>query len=69
MQRYYIQYLSGYDAVALGQMIQNLSICPEDESIILSSLCNTITNLSVKQGTFYLIYLQTILSLNIYIYI
>ncbi|XP_075218279.1 nck associated protein 1 Hem [Lycorma delicatula] len=49
IQRYYVQYLSGFDAVALNQMMQNLAICPEDESIILSSLCNTIANLSVKQ--------------------
>ncbi|GJQ81682.1 putative membrane-associated protein [Trypoxylus dichotomus] len=49
MQRYYVQYLSGYDAIALKHMIQNLQVCPEDESIILSSLCNTISNLSVKQ--------------------
>nr|CAD7596158.1 unnamed protein product [Timema genevievae] len=49
MQRYYVQYLAGFDAIALNQMIQNLQVCPEDESSILSSLCNTITNLSVKQ--------------------
>lgn len=50
IQRYYVQYLSGFDAIALNQMMQNLSVCPEDESIILSSLCNNIANLSVKQG-------------------
>lgn len=49
IQRYYIQYLSGFDAIALNQMMQNLTVCPEDESIILSSLCSTIANLSVKQ--------------------
>ncbi|KAL0273323.1 UNVERIFIED_CONTAM: hypothetical protein PYX00_006016 [Menopon gallinae] len=49
MQRYYVQYLAGFDAIALNQKIQNLKFCPEDECIILSSLCNTIANLSVKQ--------------------
>ncbi|KAJ1522587.1 hypothetical protein ONE63_001770 [Megalurothrips usitatus] len=49
LQRYYVQYLSGFDAVALNQMMQNLAVCPEDESIILSSFCNTIGSLSVKQ--------------------
>ncbi|XP_046985633.1 membrane-associated protein Hem-like isoform X3 [Schistocerca americana] len=49
MQRYYVQYLSGFDAIALNQMVQNLQVCPEDESIILSSMCSTIANLSVKQ--------------------
>lgn len=29
---------------------QNLAHCPEDESVILSSLYNTIAGLSVKQG-------------------
>lgn len=49
MQRYYVQYLLGYDAIELKTCIQNLPSSPEDECIILSSLCNTISNLSVKQ--------------------
>ncbi|XP_018322242.1 membrane-associated protein Hem [Agrilus planipennis] len=49
MQRYFVQYLSGFDAIALKHMMQNLQVCPEEEGIILSSLCNTISNLSVKQ--------------------
>uniref|UniRef100_A0A0A9YNG5 Membrane-associated protein Hem n=5 Tax=Lygus hesperus TaxID=30085 RepID=A0A0A9YNG5_LYGHE len=49
IQRYYVQYLSGFDAIALNQMMQNLTVCPEDESTILSSMCNAIANLSVKQ--------------------
>jgi hypothetical protein len=52
MQRYYVQYLTGYDAISLNQMVQNLQVCPEDESIILSSICNTIQGLSVKQGNY-----------------
>lgn len=49
IQRYYVQYLSGFDAIALNQSMQNLQVCPEDESTILSSLCSTIANLSVNQ--------------------
>ncbi|XP_018565798.1 membrane-associated protein Hem [Anoplophora glabripennis] len=49
MQRYYVQYLSHWDAITLKEMMQKLQSCPEDEGIILSSLCNTISNLSVKQ--------------------
>lgn len=49
MQRYYIQYLSGYDAIALNILIQNFQVLPEDEGVILSSLCNTAASLSVKQ--------------------
>uniref|UniRef100_A0A8B9LRA8 Nck-associated protein 1 n=1 Tax=Astyanax mexicanus TaxID=7994 RepID=A0A8B9LRA8_ASTMX len=51
MQRYYVQYLSGFDAVVLNELVQNLSVCPEDESIIMSSFVNTMTSLRVKQGT------------------
>ncbi|RUS84127.1 hypothetical protein EGW08_008101 [Elysia chlorotica] len=49
IQRYYVQYLAGYDAVYLNNLIQNISMCPEDESVILSSFCNNISVLSVKQ--------------------
>ena len=49
MQRYYVQYLSGYDAIVLNQQIQNLNVIPEDESVIFSSFYNTIAGLSVKQ--------------------
>ncbi|KAG1685800.1 Membrane-associated protein Hem [Nymphon striatum] len=49
MQRYFVQYLSSYDAIALNHVIQNLQVCPEDENIILSSVCNSISGLSVAQ--------------------
>lgn len=49
MQRYYIQYLSGFDAIALNIFIQNFQSLPEDEGVILSSLCHTAASLSVKQ--------------------
>lgn len=49
IQRYYVQYLSGYDAVYLNQIIQSIAMVPEDESIILSSFYNTMVSLSVKQ--------------------
>uniref|UniRef100_A0A6V7HS69 Membrane-associated protein Hem n=1 Tax=Bracon brevicornis TaxID=1563983 RepID=A0A6V7HS69_9HYME len=49
LQRYYVQFLSGFDAPALHQMIQNLPVCPEDEGAILSDLCSTIASVTVKQ--------------------
>ncbi|XP_033752892.1 membrane-associated protein Hem-like isoform X5 [Pecten maximus] len=49
MQRYYVQYLSGFDSVLLNQLIQNLAMCPEDESVILSSLYNSVAGLTVQQ--------------------
>ena len=56
MQRYYIQYLSGYDSVLLNQLIQNLAMCPEDESVILTSLSTTVSALSVRQGQYLLMF-------------
>jgi NCK-associated protein 1 len=49
IQRYYVQYLTGYDAVALNQIMQNVSMMPEEDSIILESAYQVISNLSVKQ--------------------
>jgi NCK-associated protein 1 len=52
MQRYYVQYLSGFDAVALNQMISMLVTMSEDESVILASIQSTIAQLSVTQGDY-----------------
>ena len=49
IQRYYVQYLTGYDAVALNQIMQNVSMMPEEDSIILESAYQVISNLTVKQ--------------------
>lgn len=49
IQRYYVQYLSCYDGPALGQLLPNFAKL-ETESMILGSIYNTISSLSVKQG-------------------
>ncbi|CAK8685235.1 nck-associated protein 1-like isoform X1 [Clavelina lepadiformis] len=49
VQRYYVQFMYGYDSVVLNEAVQNLSVCPEDESIIMTSVVNTMTSLSIKQ--------------------
>lgn len=49
MQRYYVQYLSGYDSIDLNIKMQALQVCPEEESVILASLYQTAAGLSVKQ--------------------
>lgn len=49
IQRYYVQYLAGYDAAALNQLMQNISMLPEEDSVILDSIYATISKLSVKQ--------------------
>ena len=50
LQRYYVQYLSGYDAIALNQLLQKFPNLPEEESLILSGMCNDLGQLNVKQG-------------------
>ena len=47
IQRYYVQYLAGYDAVALAQMIHSTTISSEEENVILSSICTQISSLTV----------------------
>ncbi|XP_018027145.1 membrane-associated protein Hem isoform X4 [Hyalella azteca] len=49
LQRYYVQYLSGYDAIALAQLLQNHHNLPEAESTILTAMCSDLSQLSVKQ--------------------
>ena len=41
---------SNWKPAHLIHTLQNLAHCPEDESVILSSLYNTIAGLSIKQG-------------------
>ncbi|KFO79223.1 Nck-associated protein 1-like, partial [Cuculus canorus] len=49
LQRYHIQYLARFDALVLSEVIQNLSVCPEEESIILSSFVSSLSSLTVKE--------------------
>ncbi|NXX58017.1 NCKPL protein, partial [Scopus umbretta] len=49
LQRYHVQYLARFDALVLSDVIQNLSVCPEEESIILSSFVSSLSALSVKE--------------------
>lgn len=49
MQRYYVQYLCGFDATDLNIRIQQLQVCPEEESVLLSSIYNTAASVTVKQ--------------------
>lgn len=54
VQRYYVQYLVGYDSIILTQSIQsiyaNQQHTQDPSFIILQSIVNTISALSVKQG-------------------
>lgn len=49
IQRYYVQYLSAYDAIALNQIVQTVSMLPEEDSMMLETIYSTISELSVKQ--------------------
>ncbi|XP_066114604.1 nck-associated protein 1-like isoform X1 [Saccopteryx bilineata] len=49
IQQYHLQYLARFDALVLSDIIQNLSVCPEEESIIMSSFVSTISSLNLKQ--------------------
>ncbi|KAJ3601785.1 hypothetical protein NHX12_029549 [Muraenolepis orangiensis] len=49
IQRYHIQYLAQFDALVLNDTIQNMYVCPEEESILTSSFVSTLSALSIKQ--------------------
>lgn len=49
LQQYYVQYLNGYDAIVLNNLVKNLPLCPEDESIILSSFVQQMESLNLKE--------------------
>ncbi|XP_053147281.1 nck-associated protein 1-like isoform X3 [Hemicordylus capensis] len=49
IQRYHAQYLSRFDALVLSDIIQGLTVCPEDESVIMSSFVSSLSSLTNKQ--------------------
>ncbi|XP_038149173.1 nck-associated protein 1-like [Cyprinodon tularosa] len=49
VQRYHVQYLAQYDALLLNDTIQNMYVCPEEESVLMSSFVSTLSALSIKQ--------------------
>ncbi|XP_072237966.1 nck-associated protein 1-like [Leuresthes tenuis] len=49
VQRYHIQYLAQFDALALNDTMQNMYVCPEEESVLLTSFVSSLSALSVKQ--------------------
>ncbi|XP_056418753.1 nck-associated protein 1-like [Hyla sarda] len=49
IQRYHLQYLAKFDALVLSDIIQNLTVCPEEESVIMSSFVSTLSALNLKQ--------------------
>uniref|UniRef100_A0A1A8A7T0 NCK-associated protein 1-like n=1 Tax=Nothobranchius furzeri TaxID=105023 RepID=A0A1A8A7T0_NOTFU len=49
VQRYHVQYLAQFDALLLNDTIQNMYVCPEEESVLFSSFVSTLSALSIKQ--------------------
>ncbi|KAM7028318.1 LOW QUALITY PROTEIN: nck-associated protein 1-like [Acridotheres tristis] len=49
LRRYHRQYLARFDALVLSDIIQELSVCPEEESVILSSFVTSLSALSAKE--------------------
>ncbi|KAM4880931.1 LOW QUALITY PROTEIN: nck-associated protein 1-like [Sylvia borin] len=49
LRRYHRLYLARFDALVLSDVIQNLSVCPEEESVILSSFVSSLTALAAKE--------------------
>ncbi|XP_067287346.1 nck-associated protein 1-like [Pseudorasbora parva] len=48
IQRYHLQYLSQYDALVLNDTIQGMCVCPEEESVLMSSFVSTLSAMSLK---------------------
>uniref|UniRef100_A0A8C2PZN7 NCK associated protein 1 like n=1 Tax=Cyprinus carpio TaxID=7962 RepID=A0A8C2PZN7_CYPCA len=48
IQRYHLQYLSQYDALVLNDIIQGMYVCPEEESVLMSSFVSTLSAMSLK---------------------
>ncbi|KAK6318722.1 hypothetical protein J4Q44_G00099330 [Coregonus suidteri] len=49
VQRYHIQYLAQFDALLLNDTIQNMYVCPEEESVLMTSFVSTLSALTIKQ--------------------
>uniref|UniRef100_A0A7N6AFP5 NCK associated protein 1 like n=1 Tax=Anabas testudineus TaxID=64144 RepID=A0A7N6AFP5_ANATE len=46
VQRYHVQYLAQFDALVLNDTIQNMYVCPEEESVLMSSFVSALSALS-----------------------
>lgn len=49
LQRYFVQYLGGFDVTVLKEVVQKISVCSDDISIIMTSFIEDLSQLSVKQ--------------------
>ncbi|KAJ7380999.1 Nck-associated protein 1 [Desmophyllum pertusum] len=49
LQRYFVQYLCGFDVAVLKEVVQKISVCSDDISIIMTSFIEDLSQLNVKQ--------------------
>lgn len=54
IQRYYSQYVTGYDALVLTEIVQSLEGLSEDESTLLSDFCCDISHINRKFSNHFL---------------
>uniref|UniRef100_A0AAR2LNP5 NCK associated protein 1 like n=1 Tax=Pygocentrus nattereri TaxID=42514 RepID=A0AAR2LNP5_PYGNA len=50
LQRYHLQYLSQFDALILNDTIQSIYVCPEEESVLMTSFVSALSALTLKHG-------------------
>ncbi|XP_071655950.1 nck-associated protein 1-like isoform X1 [Patagioenas fasciata] len=50
LRQYHVPYLARFDALLLSDVIQNLSVCPEEESVILSAFVSSLSALAGKEA-------------------
>uniref|UniRef100_A0A8C7H5L0 NCK associated protein 1 like n=1 Tax=Oncorhynchus kisutch TaxID=8019 RepID=A0A8C7H5L0_ONCKI len=48
VQRYHVQYLAQFDALLLNDTMQNMYVCPEEESVLMTSFVSTLSALTIK---------------------
>ncbi|XP_062401787.1 nck-associated protein 1-like [Sardina pilchardus] len=49
IDRYHLLYLCQFDALVINDTIQSLYVCPEEESVLMSSFVSALSGLNVKQ--------------------
>uniref|UniRef100_A0A8C8I583 Nck-associated protein 1-like n=1 Tax=Oncorhynchus tshawytscha TaxID=74940 RepID=A0A8C8I583_ONCTS len=48
VQRYHVQYLAQFDALLLNDTMQNMYVCPEEESVLMTSFVSTLSALTIN---------------------
>uniref|UniRef100_A0AAY4ERK8 NCK associated protein 1 like n=1 Tax=Denticeps clupeoides TaxID=299321 RepID=A0AAY4ERK8_9TELE len=49
IQRYHVMYLAQFDSLVINDTIQSMYVCPEEESVLMSSFISILSALSLKQ--------------------